>query len=200
MKTLTGSLLLVTTLLAGGAGAAGLVMDLQNGRFNGVFIGEHKREFAKKFNTGGEWIGTWRAFKPEGYFIQPGGLRNMAGLSMSAASWPARKYGFGVFSGEVSFGIAPSSTLDAVVEALRQGFDGNFYVTLEEERGVWNRQFVAWQITGWKTDPPFYFEIFIGRNRMIEEIRLKSFPGSYYPRLLMDKALGPDAIDKKLTR
>ncbi|MDH5637140.1 MAG: hypothetical protein OEZ04_01465, partial [Nitrospinota bacterium] len=58
--------------------------------------------------------------------------------------------------------------------------------------------FIAYQLTAWKTDPPFYFEMFFTKEKKVEEIRIKSYPGSYYPILLRDRALGPHAIDKEL--
>jgi len=176
-------------------------IDLQEGKVNGVFIGAPGKTLAKSFRDGGgRWIGTWLAYPDLGFFLQPARLRNMAGASMSKKSWPGRKYGFADFSGKISFGLNGASDLDAAVAALKKDFTGSFYVTLEEERGVWNRQFIAFQLTGWKTNPPFYFEIFFGKDKALEEIRLKSFPNKDYPLLLRQRATGPDAIEKNLAR
>ena len=194
-------LLTALVMLAGhamAAEAAGPELDLRDGKVNGVYIGAPRKEFTRNFSVGGEWIGTWIAFRNHGYFVQPAGRRNMAGFSMRPGSWPDRMCGFKEYKGRISFGISGASTLESVIKDLREKFSGNFVVTLEEERGVWNRRFVAYQLTGWKTDPPFYFDIFFNHEKKIEEIRIKSFPGAYYPGLLKDRALGPHAIDKNL--
>ncbi|MDH5679748.1 MAG: hypothetical protein OEZ28_14180 [Nitrospinota bacterium] len=192
---------LVALLAMGASSMAGETapdLDLINGKVGGTFVGSPRKEFAKRLAKGGETIGTWTAFRDKGYFVQHAGLRNMAGFSMMKGSWPDRLYGFEPYVGKISFGITAQSTLEEVKAALLEGFGGNFVLTLEEERGVWNRDYVAYQLTAWKTDPPFYFEIFFKKNRKVEEIRIKSFPGSYYPQLLRDRALGPHAIEKHL--
>ncbi|MDH5510830.1 MAG: hypothetical protein OEZ32_10815 [Nitrospinota bacterium] len=197
---LVASLVLVTPTMAGEPTSVEprLDLDLVNGKMGKMFVGSSRKEFAKYFRNGGETIGTWTAFRDRGYFIQHAGLRNMVGFCLRPGTWPDRLYGFSLYKGDISFGINGESTLESVKNALRDKFDGNFVVTLEEERGMWNRKFIAYQLTGWKTDPPFYFEMFFTREKKLEEIRLKSFPGSYYPQLLMDRALGPHAIDKIL--
>lgn len=201
MKISTAAMVILSALASAAfAAEPAPLIDLMEGKIGGVFIGAPRKELAKRFAEGGEWTGSWLIHKDTGLFVQPAAVRNMAGASLRANSWPARKYGISVFAGKISFGLDGASTLEAAVEALRKGFDGSFFVTLEEERGVWNRQFIAYQLTGWKMNPPFYFEIYFGKDKMLEEIRIKSFPNKYYPAMLTQRATGPDAVEAQLAR
>ncbi|MDH5637826.1 MAG: hypothetical protein OEZ04_04990, partial [Nitrospinota bacterium] len=91
-----------------------LDLDLVNGKVGQMFVGSSRKEFAKYFRDGGETIGTWTAFRDQGYFIQHAGLRNMVGLCLRPGTWPDRLYGFGLYKGKISFGITGESTLESV--------------------------------------------------------------------------------------
>jgi len=200
MRTAAAIAIISTLAAAAFAAEPAPRFDLMTGKIGGVFIGAPRKELAKRFTEGGRWTGSWLVHQKEGFFVQPASVRNMAGAALSANSWPSKKYGISIFTGKISFGLDGASTLQTAVAALRNGFDGSFFVTLEEERGVWNRQFIAYQLTGWKTDPPFYFEMYFGKDKALEEIRIKSFPNKHYPAMLAQRATGPDAIEAQLAR